>query len=78
MATKTRHALQAVARHLDGTDCTHRLSPRGKAVEDGCTGRHDYRASCTCGQWQETGPVKAALEYAHSTHREHPATGNPR
>jgi hypothetical protein len=66
---KTRHTLKAVARHADGTDCTHRLSPRGKATEAGCTGRHDYRASCTCGHWNQEGQTKAALEYSHTTHR---------
>ncbi|WP_128378505.1 hypothetical protein [Streptomyces cavernae] len=66
---KVRHTFRATARHADGTDCTHKISPRGKAVEPGCTGRHDYRASCTCGTWQDTGPTRAALEFSHTSHR---------
>ncbi|MEU9757750.1 hypothetical protein AB0D90_32315 [Streptomyces althioticus] len=66
---RTRHTLKAQARHADGTDCTHKLSPRGKPREAGCTGRHDYRAWCTCGTWEQTGDTRAALEYTHHTHR---------
>jgi hypothetical protein len=66
---KTRHTFRAASRHADGTDCTHKLSPRGKAIEPGCTGRHDYRASCACGEWQQTGSTRAALEFSHTSHR---------
>ncbi|MGY1548322.1 hypothetical protein [Streptomyces sp. MN6] len=69
MAGRVRHTLKTAARHADGTPCTHKLSPRGKPIEDGCTGRHDYRAWCTCGQWEQTGSTKAALEFTHGTHR---------
>lgn len=62
------HRFRAVTRHEDGTDCHHKLTPRGYATEEGCTGRSGYHAECSCGGWSLDGTTKAALEYSHSHH----------
>lgn len=35
--------------HEDDTECKHRVSPRGKPIEEGCTGPAYYKAVCSCG-----------------------------
>ncbi|MEV7871452.1 hypothetical protein AB0P17_36375 [Streptomyces sp. NPDC088124] len=63
------HRLTVKARHEDQSLCEHRVTSSGKPTEAGCTGRHDYVATCSCGGWTQTGSPRTALQYSHATHR---------
>ncbi|MCM2424286.1 hypothetical protein [Streptomyces sp. RKAG293] len=54
--------------HADQTVCTHKVTSTGKPKEAGCTGRTAYTATCSAGDWTETGTTKAALEYVRDSH----------
>jgi hypothetical protein len=57
--------------HPDGTVCEHRLTTRGSATEDGCTGRDHWRAACSCGT-KQTAPLKVVLKPKADAHlRDH-------
>lgn len=65
MATHRMPPIQPL--HPVGTVCTHRVKPSGKPLEEGCAGRSQYRATCSCG-WQDTGAPKGSVAYGRSLH----------
>ncbi|MDJ0346386.1 hypothetical protein QMK19_36245 [Streptomyces sp. H10-C2] len=54
--------------HADQSVCTHRVTSTGKPKEASCTGRAAYTATCSAGDWTQTGTTKAALEYSRDSH----------
>lgn len=67
LTTLPGHTLTTTPRHDDGTLCGHQLTTWGRALEAGCSGRHDYAATCSCGiQWN--GKVLTSLGYHHAQH----------
>ena len=56
--------------HADGTVCEHPTAPSGKPrdPDSGCTGRHQYRATCECG-WEKNDPVRESLKYTRDGHK---------
>lgn len=54
--------------HADGTTCTHKLKPSGRALENGCSGRAGYEATCSCGEELGRHRIRAELEENRRTH----------
>ncbi|MEU5108184.1 hypothetical protein AB0H07_39005 [Streptomyces sp. NPDC021354] len=56
--------------HADGTVCSHRRTSTGKPTQPGCSGRHEFIATCTgngC-TWKKTDPQKTVLEVLRDQH----------
>lgn len=49
----TYHSITVTAYHADGTICPseHRHTTSGSPLNEGCTGRKRFPATCSCKQW---------------------------